>query len=102
LIILSEYYHIWTPQESNSEQTLDLENVVDKEDRPKLENLLEDMVILLKDDPNNKSKIKQMWNKIMNGYGHAKIPIFEILESVKIFSIGNDHRYSCCPLPSIV
>lgn len=74
--------HLDSTQESNSEQTLDLKNAVDKEDRPKLENLLEDMVILLKDDPDNKGKIKQMWNKIMNGYGHVK-PISEILESVK-------------------
>jgi hypothetical protein len=61
---------------------------------------LEDMVILLKDESDNKSNIKQIWNKIMNSYGHVK-PISEILESVKI-SIGNDHRYSSCPLPFIL
>jgi hypothetical protein len=43
--------------------------------------LLEDVVVLLRDDPDNKSKIKERWNKIMSGYGHIK-PISEILESV--------------------
>ena len=73
--------HLDSPHESNSDETLSLKNAVDKEDRPKLANLLEDIVVLLKDDPDNKSKIKEMWNKIMNGYGHIR-PISEILESV--------------------
>jgi len=73
--------HLDSPHESNSDETLSLKNTVDKEDRPKLANLLEDIVVLLKDDPDNKSKIKEMWNKIMNGYGHIR-PISEILESV--------------------
>jgi hypothetical protein len=67
---------------SNSEETLKLKNEIDKEDRLKLVNLFEDMVILLRDDPDNKSKIKETWNKIMNGYGHIT-PISEILQSVK-------------------
>jgi hypothetical protein len=67
---------------SNSEETLKLKNEIDKEDRLKLVNLFEDMVILLRDDPDNKSKIKETWNKIMYGYGHIK-PISEILQSFK-------------------
>jgi hypothetical protein len=67
---------------SNSEKTLKLRNEIDKEDRLKLVNLFEDMVVLLRDDPDNKSKIKETWNKIMNGYGHIT-PISEILQSVK-------------------
>jgi hypothetical protein len=73
--------HLDSPHESNSEETLSLKNAVDKEDRPKLANLLEDVVVLLRDDPDNTSKIKEMWNKIMSGYGHIK-PISEILKSV--------------------
>jgi hypothetical protein len=69
-------------KEDNSEEILNLKNAIDKEDRPKLAILFEDMVVLLKDDPDNKSKIKEMWNKVMNGYGHIR-PIFEILQSVK-------------------
>ena len=74
--------HLDSTQESNSEESLNLKNAVDKEDRPKLANLLEDMVVLLRDDPDNKNKIKEAWNKIMNGYGHIK-PISEILKSAK-------------------
>jgi hypothetical protein len=73
--------HLDSTHESNS-MALNLKNAVDKEDRPKLEDLLEDLVVLLRDDPDNKNKIKEFWNKIMNGYGHIK-PISEILESVK-------------------
>ena len=73
--------HLDSTHESKS-MALNLKNAVDKEDRPKLEDLLEDLVVLLRDDPDNKNKIKEFWNKIMNGYGHIK-PISEILESVK-------------------
>jgi hypothetical protein len=74
--------HLDSEKENDSEEMLTLKNAIDKEDRPKLAILLEDMVILLKDDPDNKSKIKEMWNKVMNGYGHIK-PVSEILETVK-------------------
>jgi hypothetical protein len=74
--------HLDSEKENDSEEMLTLKNAIDKEDRPKLAILLEDMVILLKDDPDNKSKIKEMWNKVMNGYGHIK-PVSEILELVK-------------------
>jgi hypothetical protein len=40
------------------------------------------MVVLLRNDPDNKRKINETWNKMRNGYGHIK-PISEILESVK-------------------
>jgi hypothetical protein len=74
--------HLDSGKENDSEEMLTLKNAIDKEDRPKLAILFEEMVVLLKDDPDNKSKIKEMWNKVMNGYGHIK-PISEILESVK-------------------
>jgi hypothetical protein len=48
-----------TDDKSNSEETLKLKNEIDKEDRLKLANLLEDMVVLLRDDQDNKSKIKE-------------------------------------------
>jgi hypothetical protein len=70
-----------TDNERNSEETLKLKNEIDKEDRLKLANLFEDMVILLI-YPDNKSKIKELWNRVMNGYGHIG-PISEILQSVK-------------------
>ena len=74
--------HLDSGKEKDSEEMLTLKNAIDNEDRPKLAILFEEMVVLLKDDPDNKSKIKEMWNKVMNGYGHIR-HIFEILESVK-------------------
>jgi hypothetical protein len=74
--------HLDSTQEIGSEQTRELKESIHKEDRAKLASLFEDMVVLLKDDPDNKAKVRQMWNKIMNGYGHVK-PVSEILELVK-------------------
>ena len=80
--IIRMLLHLDSGKENDSEEMLTLKNAIDKEDRPKLAILFEEMVVLLKADPDNKSKIKEMWNKVMNGYGHIK-PISEILESVK-------------------
>ena len=66
----------------NSEEILNFKDKIEEEDKPKLAGLLEDLVVLLKDDPDNKGDIRQIWNKIMNGYGHIK-PISEILAAVK-------------------
>ncbi len=55
---------------------------VEEEDKPKLASLLEDLLVLLKDDPENKARIKTTWNRLMEGYGHIK-PLSELLKSVK-------------------
>lgn len=55
---------------------------VDEEDKPKLASKLEDLLVLLKDDPENKAKIKIICNQLMEGYGHIK-PISELLKSIK-------------------
>lgn len=57
-------------------------NEVDEDDKPKLANLLEDMIVLLKDDPENRTGIKKLWNKISDGYGHIS-PISDVLSSVE-------------------
>jgi hypothetical protein len=57
-------------------------NEVDEDDKPKLANLLEDLIVLLKDDPENRTGIKKLWNKISDGYGHVS-PISDVLASVK-------------------
>lgn len=59
-----------------------LKNEIDKEDEVKLMNLFEDMIVLLKDDPDNKKMIREIWNRIMNGYGHIPI-VSQILKSVE-------------------
>lgn len=56
---------------------------VEEEDKPKLASLLEDLIVLLKDDPDNKAKIRGVWGRLMDGYGHIK-PISEALRSVKL------------------
>jgi hypothetical protein len=66
----------------NSDEILKFKDKIEEEDKPKLAGLLEDLVVLLKDDPDNKRDIRQIYNKIMNGYGHLK-PISEILATVK-------------------
>ena len=58
---------------------------VDEEDKPKLASKLEDLLVLLKDDPENKVKIKGICNQLMEGYGHIK-PISELLKSIKTTS----------------
>ncbi len=56
---------------------------VEEEDKPRLAALLEDLIVLLKDDPENRAKIKGVWGRIMDGYGHIK-PLSEVLGSVKL------------------
>ena len=74
-----------TADENNnnaSEDTNKLKYEIEEEDKVKLANLFEDLIVLLKDDPDNKSEIKKLWNRIMDGYGHVK-PVSEILASIK-------------------
>jgi hypothetical protein len=80
-VIIRELSHSNSSQERNSEQSQIL-NGVDKDDEMKLLNLLEDIVVLLRDDPENKGKIRTIWNRIMNGYGHIA-QISQILKSVE-------------------
>jgi hypothetical protein len=56
---------------------------VEEEDRSKLAALLEDLIVMLKDDPENRAKIKRIWGRLMNGYGHIKA-VSEVLGSVKL------------------
>ena len=56
---------------------------VEEEDKPKLAALLEDLIVLLKDYPENRAKIKGIWSRLMDGYGHIK-PMSEVLGSVKL------------------
>jgi hypothetical protein len=73
-----------TTDENNnaSEETNKLKYEIEEEDKVKLANLFEDLIVLLKDDPDNKNEIKKLWNRIMDGYGHVK-PVSEILGSIK-------------------
>ena len=55
---------------------------VDKEDQSKLANRLEDLVILLRNDPGNKQKIKDARMIAFDEFGHVS-PVRDVLESVK-------------------
>jgi hypothetical protein len=63
---------------------------VEEEDKPKLAALLEDLIVMLKDDPDNRAKIKGICGKLMDGYGHIK-PVSEVLGSVKL-SFLDEHN----------
>jgi hypothetical protein len=79
--------HLSSTQGNKSEESYALKNEVDKEDEMKLTNLFEDLIVLLKDDPDNKTMIKEILNKIMNNYGHIKV-ISQILKYRKSFSVA--------------
>jgi hypothetical protein len=55
---------------------------VDNEDKSKLANRLEDLVILLRDDPDNKQKIKDARQIAFDEFGHVS-PVWNILDAVK-------------------
>lgn len=80
--IIRELSHLSLTQGKSSEESQILKKEIDKEDEMKLANLFEDMVVLLKDDPENKKMIRDLWNRIMNGYGHVQV-ISQILKSVE-------------------
>jgi hypothetical protein len=80
-IIIRDLSHPNSSQERKSEQSHIL-NEVDKEDEMKLLNLLEEMVVLLKDDPENKGRVRTIWDGLMNRYGHIA-QISQILKSVE-------------------
>jgi hypothetical protein len=80
--IIRELSHLSSARGKSSEESQILKKEIDKEDEMKLANLFEDLVVLLKDDPENKNKIREIWNRIMNGYGHVPV-ISEILKAVE-------------------
>lgn len=59
-------------------------NGVDPEDQPKLAQILEDMIVLLKEEPDNKRKILEIHDHIKDGYGHINT-VYETLDSVKTY-----------------
>jgi hypothetical protein len=55
---------------------------VDKEDQSKLANRLEDLVVLLRDDPDNKKKIRESRQIAFDEFGHVR-PVWDVLKSVE-------------------
>lgn len=57
-------------------------NQVDSEDQLKLADRLEDMIVFLKDEPDNRRKILEIHDTTMDEFGHVE-PVRDTLESVK-------------------
>lgn len=55
---------------------------VDKEDHSKLADRLEDLVVLLRDDPDNKKKIRDTRQMTFDEFGHVS-PVWDVLKSVE-------------------
>src|ERR1044072_9477129 len=66
----------------SSEDIQKIKDKVEQDDKPRLAALLEDTIVLLKDDPQNRVKIKEKFNRIWNGYGHIK-PLAEVIDEIK-------------------
>lgn len=62
-------------------------NQVDSEDQPKLAERLEDLIIFLKDEPDNKRKILESHDLAMDEFGHVK-PVHDVLDSVKAYFLN--------------
>ncbi len=62
-------------------------NGVESEDQLKLADRLEDMIVFLKDEPDNKRKILEVHDLTMDEFGHVE-PVREILESVKAYFLS--------------
>lgn len=55
---------------------------VDKEDQSKLADRLEDLVVLLRDDPDNKREIREKRQIAFDEFGHVS-PVWNVLKSVE-------------------
>lgn len=55
---------------------------VDKEDQLKLADRLEDLVVLLRDDPDNKKKIRETRQIAFDEFGHVS-PVWDVLKSIE-------------------
>jgi hypothetical protein len=72
---------------NDSEDVQKIKDGVEQDDKPRLAALLEDTLVLLKDDPDNRLKIKEKLNRIWDGYGHIK-PLSELVGQVKKYYLA--------------
>ena len=64
---------------------------VEQDDKPRLAALLEDIIVLLKDDPQNTVRIKEKLNRIWDGYGHIK-PLSEIIDQIRKYYLSTNSK----------
>ena len=72
-----------------SEDIQKIREDVEQDDKPRLAALLEDIIVLLKDDPQNTVRIKEKLNRIWDGYGHIK-PLSEIIDQIKKYYLSSN------------
>jgi hypothetical protein len=74
-----------------SEDVQKIKDDVEQDDKPRLAALLEDVIVLIKDDPQNTVRMKQILNRIWDGYGHIK-PLSEIIDEVKKYYLSTNTK----------
>jgi hypothetical protein len=74
-----------------SEEIQKITDDVEQDDKPRLAALLEDIIVLLKDDPQNTIRIKEKLNRIWDGYGHIK-PLSEIIDQIKKYYLSSNTK----------
>ena len=74
-----------------SEDVQKIKDDVEQDDKPRLAALLEDIIVLIKDDPQNTVRMKQILNRIWDGYGHIK-PLSEIIDEVKKYYLPTNTK----------
>lgn len=74
-----------------SEDVQKIKDDVEQDDKPRLAALLEDVIVLIKDDPQNTVRMKQILNRIWDGYGHIK-PLSEIIDDVKKYYLSTNTK----------
>ncbi len=62
-------------------------NQVESEDQLKLAGRLEDLIVFLKDEPDNKRKILESHDLTMDEFGHVR-PVHDALDSVKAYFLS--------------
>jgi hypothetical protein len=62
-------------------------NEIESEDQPKLADKLEDMIVLLKDEPDNKRKILEIHDTVMDEFGHVR-PVHDTLDAIKTYFLN--------------
>ena len=62
-------------------------NKIEEDDKPRLEGRLEDLIVLLKEEPDNKRKILELHDTTDDEFGHLP-PVFDVLDSVKKFFLN--------------
>ena len=74
-----------------SEDIQKIKDDVEQDDKPRLAALLEDIIVLLKDDPQNTVRIKEKLNRIWDGYGHIK-PLSEIIDQIRKYYLSTNSK----------